>query len=60
MSHSELKEYDSILNEHGNEWDMLAWASGQKVTGAQLSCLVDSPLCRRYRSICRAPRSCPS
>ncbi len=31
MTHEELKEYDVILNDHGNEWDMLAWASGNKV-----------------------------
>jgi hypothetical protein len=42
MSHAELKEYDVILNDHGNEWDMLAWASGQKVAMIASNCLLTS------------------
>jgi succinate dehydrogenase assembly factor 2 len=30
MSRAELLEYDMILNDHSNEWDMYAWTVGQK------------------------------
>eukprot|EP00039_Didymoeca_costata_P011248 m.157246 g.157246 ORF g.157246 m.157246 type:complete len:160 (+) comp15111_c0_seq7:313-792(+) len=30
MTQSELAEYDSILNDHDNEWDMYAWMVGRK------------------------------
>ena len=31
MTFDELKEYDTILPDHGNEWDMFAWAARTKV-----------------------------
>ena len=61
MVHAELKEYDAILNEHGNEWDMLAWASGAKVCSRCIHSMthllhfaVPSLLCARFQ-----PRSPP-
>lgn len=30
FTEAELKEYDMILNEHDNEWDMYAWMVGKK------------------------------
>lgn len=31
MSLEELCEYDIILNEHDNEWDMFKWLTGKEV-----------------------------
>ncbi len=30
MTHDELKQFDSILNDHDNEWDMFAWCVGRE------------------------------
>ena len=43
MSRDELQQYDTILNEHDNEWDMYAWCVGQRPLPDYL---VDSPVMR--------------
>ena len=40
MTVDELKEYDTILNDHGNEWDMFAWAARTKVRSHEKISLV--------------------
>lgn len=40
---AQLKEYDTILNEHDNEWDMYAWYT-ERVVCFSLTLSPSSPL----------------
>ncbi len=37
MTPDELQQFDTILNEHDNEWDMFAWCTGREPLPEYLS-----------------------